>query len=73
MCESEPYVSGTLETRNVAETTQAIDLLVREKELLTLCCDQIIRNKAIGIYDGAYRCVELATGTAFSRRCAEDA
>jgi len=31
-------------------------------------CDCIVRNKGIGIYDGAYRCVELATGLKFERR-----
>lgn len=58
---------GTVETRTVAQTLQAIDLLTDETDLLTLYCDQIVRNKSIGIYDGAYRCVELATGKPFTR------
>ena len=53
---------GTIETRTVPRTLQAIDLLATEQDLMELYCDAIVKNKAIGIYDGAYRCVELATG-----------
>jgi hypothetical protein len=58
---------GTVETRTVGQTLQAIDMLTEEKEILSLYCDQIVKNKAAGIYDGAYKCVELATGKKFSR------
>ena len=27
----------------------------------------IVKNKSIGLYDGAYKCVELATGKRFVR------
>ena len=30
-------------------------------------CESIVRNKKIGIYDGAYESVALATGTEWSR------
>jgi hypothetical protein len=30
-------------------------------------CDSIVRNKSIGIYDGAYKSVALATGTTWER------
>jgi hypothetical protein len=30
-------------------------------------CESIVRNKKIGIYDGAYKSVALATGTEWSR------
>ncbi len=30
-------------------------------------CDSIVKNKQIGIYDGAYNCVTLATGKEFRR------
>jgi hypothetical protein len=53
---------GTVETRTVAQTLQAIDLLTDETDLLELYCEQIVKHKSIGTYDGAYRCVELATG-----------
>jgi hypothetical protein len=58
---------GTVETRTIAETLQAMDLLTDDEDLLTLYCDQIVKHRSIGTYDGAYRCVELATGTTFSR------
>jgi hypothetical protein len=58
---------GTIETRTIPQTLQAIDLLSRDRDLLPLYCNNIINNKAIGVYDGAYKCVELATGKHFSR------
>ena len=58
---------GTVETRTPAETIQAIDLLVDEEDLMEMYCESIVRNKAIGIYDGAYKCVELATGRRWVR------
>lgn len=58
---------STVETRTVADTLQAIDLLTDETDLLTLFCDCIVKNKSIGIYDGAYKSVELATGKKWSR------
>jgi hypothetical protein len=30
-------------------------------------CDRIVKNKRGGIYDGAYKCVAIATGTTFER------
>ena len=30
-------------------------------------CDSIVKNKQIGLYDGAYKCVALATGTTWER------
>ncbi|MBN1148059.1 MAG: hypothetical protein JXA78_12445 [Anaerolineales bacterium] len=56
---------GTVEARSIPQTLQAIDLLIRERDLLTMFCDCIVKNKSIGIYDGAYKCVELATGVKF--------
>jgi hypothetical protein len=58
---------GTAEVRSVAHALQAIDLFAGEEDLLRLSCDSIVKNKSIGIYDGAYRCVELATGRKFDR------
>jgi hypothetical protein len=59
---------GTIETRTIPHTLQAIDLLTDEKDLLQMYCDCIVKNKSIGIYDGAYKCVELATGRKFERK-----
>lgn len=51
---------GTLECEDIAHTIQMIRLFVKEKNLLNDMCDNIVKNKAAGIYDGAYRVVELA-------------
>jgi hypothetical protein len=59
---------GTVEARNIPQTLQAIDMLTNYDDLLEMFCDCIVKNKSIGIYDGAYRCVELATGRKFERR-----
>jgi hypothetical protein len=59
---------GTVETRTIPHTLQAIDLLTHERDLLEMYCDCIVKNKSIGVYDGAYRCVELATGVRFERK-----
>ena len=58
---------STVETRTIPELLQAIDLTTNEKDLLELYCENIIKNKSIGIYDGAYKSVELATGIKFER------
>jgi hypothetical protein len=58
---------GTVETRSIPETLQAIDLLTHEDDLLEMYCNMIVKNKSIGIYDGAYKSVELATGKEFNR------
>lgn len=51
---------GTLECRDIAHTIQMLELFLTEAQLLDDMCDQIVANKAAGIYDGAYRVVELA-------------
>jgi hypothetical protein len=58
---------STVEVRTIPQTLQAIDLLAEEDDLLTMYCEHIVKNKSIGIYDGAYKCVELATGKKFVR------
>jgi hypothetical protein len=58
---------GTVETRTIPHTLQAIDLLTQDRDLLEMYCDCIVKNKRIGVYDGAYKCVELATGKEFRR------
>lgn len=59
---------GTVEVRTIPQTLQAIDLLTDANDLLEMYCDCIVKNKSIGIYDGAYKCVELATGKKFERK-----
>ncbi len=53
---------GTLECRDIPHTVQMIDLFLHEPDLLNDMCDNIITNQSIGIYDGAYKVVELAMG-----------
>ena len=45
---------GTVEMRSIPETLNAIDLIAGEQDLMRMYCDSIIKNKQIGIYDGAY-------------------
>jgi len=59
---------GTVEARSIPQTLQAIDLLTNADDLLEMYCDCIVKNKSIGVYDGAYKCVELATGKKFERK-----
>lgn len=56
---------STIETRTIPQTLQAIDLLTQDTDLLEMFCECIVKNKCIGIYDGAYKSVELATGKKF--------
>jgi len=58
---------GTVETRTIPETLQAIDLMIEHDDLLTMYLRCIVKNKSIGIYDGAYQSVALATGKKFER------
>ena len=53
---------GTLECRDILHTLQMLDLFLQEESLLFGMCACIETNKSIGIYDGAYRAVELAMG-----------
>ena len=53
---------GTLECQDIAHTIQMIRLFIKDKHLLEDMCDNIVKNKAAGIYDGAYKVVELAMG-----------
>jgi hypothetical protein len=53
---------GTLECRDIPHTIQMLKLFLRDREYLPGMCQNIIRNKQQGIYDGAYRVVEAAFG-----------
>lgn len=52
---------GTLECQDIPHVLQMINLFVSDHRLLNDMCDNIIANKKAGIYDGAYKVVELAT------------
>lgn len=52
---------GTLECRDIPHTLQMVDMFLNT-DLLQEMCDAIITNKSVGLYDGAYKVVELAVG-----------
>ena len=51
---------GTLECRDIPHTLQMLELFLEDENYLSSMCDAIERNKQVGIYDGAYKVVELA-------------
>lgn len=51
---------GTLECRDTPHTLQMIKLFMEQNHLLEDMCENIKKNKEAGIYDGAYKVVELA-------------
>ncbi len=53
---------GTLECRDIPHTIQMLDLFMKEEGLLKGMCESIVRNNSIGLYNGAYKVVELAMG-----------
>ena len=59
---------GTLECRDIPHTLQMVRMFINEDDLLPDMCENIIKNKAAGIYDGAYKVVEAAVGKT-PRRC----
>lgn len=53
---------GTLECRDIPHTLQMLELFMKDSKFLNDMCDCIEGNKKAGIYDGAYKVVELAFG-----------
>jgi len=53
---------GTLECETKELTLQMLDLLLNEEDILTQMCHNINKANEIGVYDGAYKAVALATG-----------
>jgi hypothetical protein len=51
---------GTFECDTWPLVSQALQLMLREDDLLPMMNDAIVKNKAAGHYDGAYKVVELA-------------
>ena len=51
---------GTLECRDIAHTLQMLDLFLRDPGMLQDMCHNIMNNKKLGVYDGAYKVVEAA-------------
>lgn len=53
---------GTLECRDIPHTIQMVDMFLNDDLILKDMCENIVTNKSIGLYDGAYKVVELAMG-----------
>ena len=53
---------GTLECSDIKHTLQMIKMFVVDDNFLKDMCDNICVNKSIGLYDGAYKVVEIAMG-----------
>lgn len=51
---------GTLECEDIPHVLQMLNLFLNDSVLLNDMCDNIVMNKKSGIYDGAYKVVELA-------------
>lgn len=59
---SAEFGDGTLECRDIPHTLQMVDMFLNDDLILKDMCDHIVINKSIGLYDGAYKVVELAMG-----------
>lgn len=51
---------GTLECEDIPHTLQMLKLFLEEKTYFYDMCNAIVKNKKMGIYDGAYKVVEAA-------------
>ncbi|WP_099469444.1 DUF6937 domain-containing protein [Konateibacter massiliensis] len=51
---------GTLECRDIPHTLQMLQMFLKSDSMLQDMCQNIMNNRQIGIYDGAYKAVELA-------------
>ena len=53
---------GTMETGSVDGVYQSLRVIIGEDDLFTMYCSNIVKNKSIGIYNGAYEAVRIAVG-----------
>ncbi len=51
---------GTLECEDTEHTLQMAEMFLEQKDLLKRMCENILANKTTGVYDGAYKVVEIA-------------
>jgi UDP-N-acetylglucosamine:LPS N-acetylglucosamine transferase len=51
---------GTIECETIENTLQMLDLMLSSDKILTMLCNNIVKANKIGIYNGAYKAVELA-------------
>ena len=57
---SAEFGEGSLECEDIPHTLQMIDMFLNETTLFEEMCKCINVNKTIGLYDGAYKAVEIA-------------
>lgn len=50
---------GTMETDTLDMLYQTLNVLINDRDLLALYCDNIMKNARIGIYDGAYNLIKI--------------
>ena len=53
---------GTLECEDIPHTIQMVNMFLEDDVMLKDMCDNIVRNKQSGIYNGAYEVVRIAMG-----------
>ena len=53
---------GTLECRDIPHTLQMVDMFLNSESELIDMCNAIKENKKTGLYNGAYKVVEIAMG-----------
>jgi hypothetical protein len=53
---------GTIECQEEGQILQTLSLLIEEDDLIPLFCENIVKNKKIGIYDGAINVIKIAKG-----------
>ena len=53
---------ATIECTDIGHTLSMLDLLLKDGSIRNNMCRNIMENRNIGLYDGAYRAVELAMG-----------
>jgi hypothetical protein len=53
---------GSLECRDIPHTLQMVKMFLKDAVILPDMCENIMRNKKIGLYDGAYKVVKIAMG-----------
>jgi len=57
---SAEYGDGTLECEDIPHTLQMIDLFMQDPGVIAGMCENIVRNREQGLYDGSYNVVKLA-------------
>lgn len=53
---------GTLECEDIPHTLQMLQLILEDDSMIPMLCDNILKANQIGVYNGAYKVVELAVG-----------